>query len=590
VDNYGTEVENIKKILRSRPKGMSVTDISKELGISRNTVAKYLEILLISGHVDMENIGTAKIYCLSQRVPTSTLLHFSSDLILVVDSNLSIIQANQKFLDSLGLSKGQIIGKRANYDLFPLASKTGIFQKLKEAVEGNEYAGKIHVEIKNVDHYFNCKIIPSIFDDGEQGATLIFDDITDSVNEHHRLMENHDHLEELVYERTKELEELNKSLKTEIAERKKIEELLQIEKNLAQNYLDIASVIIVILDNEGKCQIINKKGISLIGQNEKEVIGKNFLENFVPKREHKAVKDIFKDVSKGTVEHPETYELHIICQNEEKLIKWSNVSLKNEHAQTTGVIASGEDITEQRKNELLLKESEERYRNLFMDSPLANQLMTKEGLLLDVNPAWTEMTGYNSEEAIGRYMDNFLVPEDIGRFRNNLKLADTDNINHADYSMLTKTGECIITSYNCRYKNDQDEHKPAFHCIIKDVSENRKIQSELRENNERLENILESIQSGIVIVDASNYRITYANPATSMMLGEKKENIVGKRCDRVFCNLSSERCPFESSDENIHQFQCVLLKENGDSTPIVKKITRIEINGKLHYLENFIEV
>ena len=496
MEEYRTELENIKKILRSRPKGMSVTDISKKLGISRNTVAKYMEILRIGGHVDMENIGTAKIYCLSQRIPSSALLNFSADPIFVVDSNLHIIQANQTLLDIVDLKKDQIIGKWADYNTFPMASETGLSDKIKEAIEGKEYSGKIQVNVKNVERHYECKIVPSIFDDGEQGATLIFKDITESVNEHHILIKGHAHLEEIIHERMKELKMLNEELKSEILERKRAEELLQKERNLAQHYLDIASVIMVILDNEANCTLINKKGEALLGLDQDKIIGKNWLENFIPKRDRETVREFFNCVQKKSSGYPELHENHIICQNEEKLIRWSNVTLKNDNGQAIGVLSSGEDITEKVRNELLLKESEQRYRELFIDSPLANQLMTKEGILLDVNPAWAEMTGYSAEEAIGKSMDEFLVYEDISKFRAKLEFVDSDSINHADYSIVKKTGEIIIASFNCRYKNDQDEHKPTFHCIIKDVSEDRKMQIELQETNKQLEIIIESIQSG----------------------------------------------------------------------------------------------
>ncbi|WP_406661075.1 PAS domain S-box protein [Methanolobus sp. ZRKC3] len=308
MNNYKAELDKIKKVLRSKPRGMSVTDISRELELSRNTVAKYLEMLRVSGYVDMEAIGTAKIYCLSQRIPTSSLLNFSSDFILVTDSNLIAIQANKNFLELLDLTKDQVIGKKIDYKLFPVAAKTGLVENLKTAIEGNEYTGKVQVEIKGREYYFNCKIIPSTFDDGEQGATLIFDDITESMNDHYCLVKDRDQLEKMILERTEELEKLNDSLKVEIAERKKVEMLLQKEKIRMQTYLDVVGVILIVLDNEGNCSLINKKGAALLGINEEDVIGKNWLDEFIPENYRDEVRSIFNGVKKGLRGYPGYYE------------------------------------------------------------------------------------------------------------------------------------------------------------------------------------------------------------------------------------------------------------------------------------------
>ncbi|WP_406662516.1 PAS domain-containing protein [Methanolobus sp. ZRKC3] len=166
-------------------------------------------------------------------------------------------------------------------------------------------------------------------------------------------------------------------------------------------------------------------------------------------------------------------------RGDERLIRWTNVPLKDDKGQIIGVIASGEDITDKRRAEILLRESEEDYRDLFMNSPLPSQLMTKEGRLINVNSAWTEMTGYSAEEAIGKYMDIFLVPEDIIEFTSTFNMANLDNSDHAEYDMLKKNGERITISFNYKYKSNKHESEQVCHCIMKDITENRKMEREL---------------------------------------------------------------------------------------------------------------
>ena len=99
------KITRIKKLLKARPKGLTISDISHSLKINRNSVAKYLEILLITGQVEMRMYGNAKVYYLSRRVPISSMLKFANELILVLDSEFRVVEANDNFLSYYNLKR-----------------------------------------------------------------------------------------------------------------------------------------------------------------------------------------------------------------------------------------------------------------------------------------------------------------------------------------------------------------------------------------------------------------------------------------------------------------------------------------------------
>ena len=78
------KITRIKTLLKFNPKGLTITEISQKLKLSRISVSKYLDILLISGQVEMKMYGVAKAFFLSSRVPISAMLSFSSDFILIL--------------------------------------------------------------------------------------------------------------------------------------------------------------------------------------------------------------------------------------------------------------------------------------------------------------------------------------------------------------------------------------------------------------------------------------------------------------------------------------------------------------------------
>jgi predicted transcriptional regulator len=66
----------IKQMLKWHPRGMTISNLTTKMKLNRNLVAKYLDMLLISGQVEMMTVGVAKVFFLSQRVPVSAMLEF----------------------------------------------------------------------------------------------------------------------------------------------------------------------------------------------------------------------------------------------------------------------------------------------------------------------------------------------------------------------------------------------------------------------------------------------------------------------------------------------------------------------------------
>jgi diguanylate cyclase (GGDEF)-like protein/PAS domain S-box-containing protein len=127
------------------------------------------------------------------------------------------------------------------------------------------------------------------------------------------------------------------------------------EKELAQKYLNLAGTIIIVLDQKGEVSLINQKGCNIIGMEEEDIIGKNWIENFIPKDIVSDVKKVFDNVFSEKIEMSKHHENTIITSNkEERIIAWDNNILYNSDGIITGIISSGEDVTEIRKKEVEL--------------------------------------------------------------------------------------------------------------------------------------------------------------------------------------------------------------------------------------------
>lgn len=173
------ELSRIKDVLKKNPRGMNVIEIARAIDMHRQSVTKYLEMLVISGHVEVKAFGPSKVYYLSQRLPLSAMLSLSSDMILLLDRDLNIINVNDAFLAFLDARREEVLNKEMRLISLSLAFNPPIEPFITDALNGNESKIEAHFKKKSRELYFNIKFIPVVFDDGRPGATVLFENITE---------------------------------------------------------------------------------------------------------------------------------------------------------------------------------------------------------------------------------------------------------------------------------------------------------------------------------------------------------------------------------------------------------------------------
>jgi PAS domain S-box-containing protein len=173
------KIRKIERLLRHQPRGMTISALSARLDMNRNLVAKYLDVLHYAGHVEMQVTGTAKVYFNSHRVPISAMLEFSSDYILVLDTELKILQTNERILDLLHAGRDDLIGRRIDEIDHPFLQ--GVSRQIFSSGQENnkEKPVEISLVIDNLPTFFSMKQVPTVFEDGCSGLTLILEDITE---------------------------------------------------------------------------------------------------------------------------------------------------------------------------------------------------------------------------------------------------------------------------------------------------------------------------------------------------------------------------------------------------------------------------
>jgi len=124
------------------------------------------------------------------------------------------------------------------------------------------------------------------------------------------------------------------------------------EKNKIQNYLDIAGVILVVIDANQTVGLINKEGCEILGYDEEEILGKKWFDTFIPEKNRDGVRVSFEKLLKGEIETVEYFENPILTRSgEERIVAWHHAVLRDEKGDITSTLSSGEDITERKQME-----------------------------------------------------------------------------------------------------------------------------------------------------------------------------------------------------------------------------------------------
>jgi PAS domain S-box-containing protein len=206
--------------------------------------------------------------------------------------------------------------------------------------------------------------------------------------------------------------------------------------------------------------------------------------------------------------------------------------IKDRAGKVIAAIEMVEDITESKRAEEALSESEEKFRTLAEQSP--NMIfINKKGRVLYANEKCEEIMGYKREEFYSPDFDflTLVAPE----YRKLVKASLAKHImgkevTPYEYALITREGERIEAILSTKVISYRGEN--AILGIITDITERKRAEEALRESEEKYRTLVETAQEGIGITDPEE-NLTFVNQAFADMLGYKKEKLLGKNLSQI---------------------------------------------------------
>ena len=276
-----------------------------------------------------------------------------------------------------------------------------------------------------------------------------------------------------ITERKQNARELEKRVEERTAE-------LRRERDRSQQYLDVAGVMILALNEKGEIILVNKKGCEILESSEKEILGKNYFHNFLPNDAIEDVRKIFNKLMNGQTGPVEDVEERIITKNgKEKIIAWHNAVLQNEEGKIIGTLSSGEDITERKRTEEAYLNAEVRYRTLFEQSPNGILLIdTETGKMIESNETAYKQLGYTRGEFATLRVSDFETVETPEETAKHIQKVIRDGSDDFETLHRTKSGE--IRNVHVCAKTVQLSDRILFYAIYQDITERKRAEETLR--------------------------------------------------------------------------------------------------------------
>lgn len=313
-------------------------------------------------------------------------------------------------------------------------------------------------------------------------------------------------------------------------------EALSQERNFASSIIDTAASLIVVLDRDGGMLRFNRSCEQATGYSFDEVRNASIYDMLIPPEEEESVRSHFRALlsAGGSYRNENHWRTR---SGELRLIAWSNTIVQEPNGNVKHIIGIGIDITEQRKVERALGESEERFR-LIVGS------MEEVVATYDAELKLTGVYGRSmndSGQAFGAVQTGMKVRQPMGADNADLheqamRLALREKTNVIEWS--AESSEGAPRSYQTSYSTLRDNSEiMGVVAVSRDITQLKSAEEAYRESQARITNILESITDAFMALNY-DWTLAYVNSEAESMLGRSRSQIMGKLLWDVFPDMA----------------------------------------------------
>ena len=311
----------------------------------------------------------------------------------------------------------------------------------------------------------------------------------------------------------------------DVTERKRMEREIREATKRFEKIAEMGEDGVIVFDEDSRIEFANQMASEIMGYPKDQILGREFF-SLIGKRDEEFLEEmVMRGEGLGQKVCTEM-SLHTSPgQVKETEVCIAPTRSEDGRIKTYAYIR---DITERKKFEKDLRESEEKYRNLFERVRHGLFISAKEGHFLDCNQAMWGLLGYQDKEEflkIDIVKDLYVNPEDRKTF---MELVEKLGfIKDFEVEFKKKNGERITVLLTATAKRDEKGTIIGYEGLNIDITDRKKMEKELKEANDFLMNLIESSVDGIIVTDMKGDILIF-NKGAEDLLGYKSEEVVGK--------------------------------------------------------------
>jgi PAS domain S-box-containing protein len=287
---------------------------------------------------------------------------------------------------------------------------------------------------------------------------------------------------------------------TDVTERTKAEERLRLSEQRYRALSESAQDFIFIVDRNGEIQYVNTAGALAFGSFPEKIKGRNIRELFPQEIAERQKQNLQKVFESGNVFSSEQKTLF---PSQELWLDTQLIPLGSEKGKITSVLGISRDMTERKRAEEALRESEERYRTILENIEDGYYETDLRGDLTFFNDSLCRMLGYSKDEMMG--MSNKQYTDEENRKRLLQAFNDVYRTGKPakgfDWQVIRKDGRKVFGEVSVSLVKDSEAHPIGFRGIARDITQRKQAEQALRTEKQRFQTLLGNAPFGMMMID-----------------------------------------------------------------------------------------
>ena len=506
------------------------------------------------------------------------------DIIAVSDVEGKVIDVNESALHAYGYKREEIIGM-SGFDLIAERYRDNSYHDMQETLRMGYREPKEYIMLAKDGTEFPTEVRASVLRDSQGeavGMVAVLRDIRERKKIEGELEEYRNNLEKMVAQRTAELASA-------------YEELRESEERL-RGFFENMPDILYSHNTEGQFTDINKKALEISGYSRDEIIGRNVLETgILPPDQIEGVVEGLKGFEEGKSGYP--YEVQLMKKNGDR-IAVEAVSFPIKRKGVLEVMGIARDITERKRTEEALRESEEKLRIMFSSMADGVVVTDLEGKIKDLNEAQLRLFGYSKkEEIVGGNGFDFIAEKDYDTAMGDVaRLVTKGSITGKTWLLKRRSGDEFPAECSVTLMRDTKGNPTNILAVLRDKTERKQMEDALKESEAKYRTLVEQSEQGICIIQDG--RIVFANNALSKINGYSLKEMYAMSPDEFLLAVHpDDRETFvkrvESrlkGDKLIPRYEYRIIRKDGTERHLETYAKRITLRGKLAIQSTIVEI